>query len=76
MWRLKAFVMSYFSSGFPLFLVYFLVREALSQAGADKNDIGDLYKAALDDLSYFNREYQHLDSDALLGLRVAEGTIS
>ena len=59
----------------PLLLLLILAREALSQAGVDKNDLGDLYKAFVNDLSYFNREYQRLDSDALLGLRVAEGKL-
>lgn len=66
--------MSYCRMAFPLkFLLCFLVKETLSQANLDKDELGDLYKAFMGDLSYFNREYQRLDSDALLGLRVAEG---
>ncbi|KAJ7390758.1 hypothetical protein OS493_022316 [Desmophyllum pertusum] len=60
---------------FLLFLLCLFARKAISQAGVNNNDLEDLYKAFAADLSYFNREYQNLDSDALLGLRVAEGYI-
>lgn len=59
--------------GFHLFVLYCLTIETLSQVGIDKNDLGELYRAFVDGLSYFNRQYHSLDSDALLGLRVAEG---
>jgi len=37
------------------------------------NDLAELSKAFEDNLAYFDREYKKLDSDAVLGLRVAEG---
>lgn len=66
-------MLTYFRSALPLFVLCFLLKDATSQDGVDNGDFGDIYKAAMDGLSYFNREYKHLDSDAVLGLRVAEG---
>lgn len=58
---------------FSFFSLNFFLQDALSQSGITKDNLGELYKAFVDDLSYFNREYKNLDSDAVLGLRVAEG---
>jgi len=52
-----------------------LLKVASSQDGVDDSNFEDIYKAFMNGLSYFNREYKHLDSDAVLGLRVAEGYI-
>lgn len=69
------FAMSaYFRSAFTLILVNVLLKVASSQDGVDDSNFEDIYKAFMNGLSYFNREYKHLDSDAVLGLRVAEGT--
>ena len=58
---------------FRLFVLCFLIRVTLSQVGIDRNDLGDLYKALTNALSFCNNEYNNLDSNALLGLRVAQG---
>ena len=50
--------------------------ETVSQIDVTKNQLGQLFKAFVSDLSYYNREYRNLDSDAALGLRVAEGKIN
>ena len=63
----------YFRSAFTLILVYFLLDFASLQDGADDSNFEDIYNAFMNGLSYYNREYKHLDSDAVLGLRVAEG---
>lgn len=63
----------YFRSAFTLILVYFLLDFASSRDGADDSNFEDIYNAFMNGLSYYNREYKHLDSDAVLGLRVAEG---
>lgn len=60
---------------FRLFVLCFLTRVTLSQVGIDRNDLGDLYKALTNALSFCNNEYHNLDSNALLGLRVAQGYI-
>lgn len=62
-----------FRLNLEFFLLYLLVTEAVSQSGVTKNDLGELYRAFVTDLSYFDREYKNLDADAVLGLRVAEG---
>ena len=68
------FAMStYFRSALTLILVYFLLTVASSQDGVDNSNFEDIYNAFMNGLSYFNREYKQLDSDAVLGLRVAEG---
>ena len=46
-----------------------------SQSSVTNNDLAELSKAFEDNLAYFDREYKKLDSDAVLGLRVAEGTM-
>lgn len=61
---------------FRLFVLCFLTSETLSQVGIDRNDLGDLYKALANALSFCNREYHNLDSNALFGLRVAQGYIN
>jgi len=66
---------SYFRSAFTLILVNFLLKVATSQDGVDESSFEDIYRAFMKGLSYCNREYNHLDSDTLLGLRVAEGTM-
>jgi len=66
-------MLTYFRSAFTLILVYFLLDFASSQDGADDSNFEDIYNAFMNGLSYFNREYKQLDSDAVLGLRVAEG---
>ena len=60
---------------FYFFQFYFFLKEALTQNSVTKDDLGELYTAFVKDLLYFDREYKKLDSDAVLGLRVAEGTV-
>ena len=66
---------AYFRSAFSLILVNFLLKVAPSQDGMDDSNFEDIYRALMTGFSYFNREYKHLDSDAVLGLRVVEGTV-
>ena len=58
---------------FCFFQFYCFLKEALTQNSVTKDDLGELYKAFVRDLVYIDREYKKLDSDAVLGLRVAEG---
>ena len=58
---------------FCFFQFYCFLKEALTQNSVTKDDLGELYKAFVQDLVYIDREYKKLDSDAVLGLRVAEG---
>lgn len=54
--------------------VFFLVLDrTFCQSGVSKSDLGILYKAFVSELSYFEREVDRLDSDAVLGLRIADG---
>lgn len=73
-------LLSLMSRNFRLLFCFFqfhcFVKEALTQNSVTKDDLGELYKAFVQDLLYFDREYKKLDSDAVLGLRVAEGTVS
>ena len=60
---------------FSFLLLHCLVKEVPSQSSVTNNDLAELSKAFEDNLAYFDREYKKLDSDAVLGLRVAEGTM-
>ena len=64
-----------FRSAFTLILVNFMLKVASSQDGVDNSNFEDIYRAFMNGLSYFNREYKNLDSDAVFGLRVAEGKL-
>ena len=64
-----------FRSAFTLILVNIMLKVASSQDGVDNSNFEDIYRAFMNGLSYFNREYKNLDSDAVFGLRVAEGKL-
>ena len=64
-----------FRSAFTLILANFMLKVASSQDGVDNSNFEDIYRAFMNGLSYFNREYKNLDSDAVFGLRVAEGKL-
>ena len=66
---------TFFHSAFTLILVNVLLKVASSQDGMDNSNFEDIYKAIINGLSYFNREYKNLDSDAVFGLRVVEGKL-
>ena len=67
---------TYLRSAFTLILVNFMLKVASSQDGVDNSNFEDIYKALMNGLSYFNREYKNLDSDAVFGLRVVEGKLT
>ena len=50
-----------------------LVEKTYSQSGVTNNDLGPLYEAVVKTLAYLGDQHQSLDTDALLGLRIAEG---
>ena len=66
---------TYFRSAFTLILVISLLKVTSSQDVMDNSNFEDLYKAFMNGLSYLNGEYKNLDSDAVFGLRVAEGKL-
>ena len=56
-----------------LFVFFLVLGRTFCQSGVSKNDLGILYQAFVTDLSYFEREVERLDSDAVLGLRITDG---
>ncbi|XP_074632286.1 UPF0764 protein C16orf89 homolog isoform X3 [Acropora palmata] len=55
-----------------LFVFFLVLDRTFCQSGVSKSDLGILYKAFVSELSYFEREVDRLDSDAVLGLRIAD----